>query len=483
MPMEYTLARALGAKYKQTSVTSKNVRDNNEGLIIISEFISSARVMRGALTVNPWCMDEVETALLRVLTMSPDEKAARMRRNLEFSMRLTIVSWAANVLQDLKAVEKSTDHSSYSAVGFGISYRVMGVKSGFQTLDIALVNKDYRNSHHRLILLDWGGTLVDEHDVNDSLQRYAVATGHASRAGPSDDMKSLLEALCADRRNTIFVVSGKDVHAVSEHFAQVKGLGMAAEHGCYYVWPWDNVPRKNKWNSMIALGDTGWKDAARNVMDVYVQRTHGTYIEEKGNAIIWQFRDADPEFGYLQSKELEEHLNDVTWAYDVEILRGGGVSDGYIEVRPAGVSKGLFLVHALSIMKARHADADFVMAIGDDISDEPMFEHIDRMSSSCDNKNCAYYSVAVGKKPTSAHAYVNDPEAVMELLNGFLKLTKRERKFHSAVDLPSQASLKSDSPVAEHSPLASRSPPSQGLSVRPSSTNNLRGVASEGNLV
>ena len=26
------------------------------------------------------------------------------------------------------------------------------------------------------------------------------------------------------------------------------------------------------------------------VMEVYVQRTHGTYIEQKGNELIWQFR-------------------------------------------------------------------------------------------------------------------------------------------------------------------------------------------------
>ena len=38
------------------------------------------------------------------------------------------------------------------------------------------------------------------------------------------------------------------------------------------------------------------------IMDIFVQRTYGTYIETKGNALIWQFSEADPEFGYLQSK-------------------------------------------------------------------------------------------------------------------------------------------------------------------------------------
>ena len=137
-------------------------------------------------------------------------------------------------------------------------------------------------------------------------------------------------------------------------------------------------------------------------MDIFVQRTYGTYIETKGNALIWQFSEADPEFGYLQSKvpiefllclfiyfcvkvdvvkscpcsncisilfnldmfidclvvfkalpdssplflispskqELVDHLSVILTPYPVEVIRGGGVSDGYIEVRPAGASKG-----------------------------------------------------------------------------------------------------------------------------------------------
>jgi hypothetical protein len=38
--------------------------------------------------------------------------------------------------------------------------------------------------------------------------------------------------------------------------------------------------------------------------------------------LLWQYRDADPEFGHMQSKELEDHLNGVLRGYPVEILRG-----------------------------------------------------------------------------------------------------------------------------------------------------------------
>ena len=41
---------------------------------------------------------------------------------------------------------------------------------------------------------------------------------------------------------------------------------------------------------LTIVGDQSWKQAARVVMDMYVQRTHGTYVEQKGNELIWQFR-------------------------------------------------------------------------------------------------------------------------------------------------------------------------------------------------
>ena len=50
------------------------------------------------------------------------------------------------------------------------------------------------------------------------------------------------------------------------------------------------------------------------------------------------------------------------------MIRGGVLSDGYIEVRPAGVSKGLFLEHIVNNLKSSKNDCDFILAIGDDVT-------------------------------------------------------------------------------------------------------------------
>ena len=52
--MEFTLARKRAADLVPDAFTGRG-----EGLVIVSEFISSARVMRGALTVNPWNTHDV----------------------------------------------------------------------------------------------------------------------------------------------------------------------------------------------------------------------------------------------------------------------------------------------------------------------------------------------------------------------------------------------------------------------------------------
>ncbi len=502
--MEFTLARQMHGSLVDSGVLKYDRIEGDglpgQGLVIISEFVSSARVMRGALIINPWRIHEVKEVLNHSLQMEDGERADRSRRNLEFSTRLTTANWAKHVLYDLKSVEGSVDPNSSYAVGFGLQYKVMNLKAGFQALDVKDVCKSYKGARHRLILLDWSGTLVPNVDKHDKLHAYAVAKGHAAHEGPNQELREMVEKLCADTRNIVFVVSGKEVRAVTDFFGKFKGLGLAAEHGFYYKWPQHqyqaasvqmqfnndqvdhslNSNSKSKWQTIMDIGDQTWKESAKIVMDIFVQRTHGTYIEQKGNALIWQYSDADPEFGFLQSKELEEHLNSILASYPVEVIRGGGVADGYIEVRPTGADKGSFLEHALSIMKASNMEADFILAIGDDSSDEPMFERIALHIQ--EHPQLAAYSVTVGKKPTSARAYLDDTVCVGEFLSTLSKTSLRERRFHSAIDLPSQA-LKPELNQNQHCMIGSSSKDNRLEMFELSSKVSNTGLVSVGNFV
>lgn len=377
--------------------------------------------------------------------MPQPERTARFRRNLEFCSRMTTLKWAENVLKDLKNVEPVD--SSNSSLGLGVNFRFIGIPADFAPLDIVKFTKAYRTSQHRLLLFDWGGTLADSLDTYEA---YAIAIGHGKAERSSDDLTQLLQSLCDDPRNYCFVVSGRDIHSLQEYFGSVERLGLAAEHGCYYRFPSKDKDSTNNWTTSIALESRDWMDPVRRIMDIYTQRTHGSYIEQKGSAMIWQFRDADPDFGFLQSKELEEHLSDILSTHPLEIIRGGGLNDGYLEIRPAGLSKGLFLSHILSLLKSKGINVDFLLAIGDDITDEPMFEAANRYSvtkksswphttsspaNPISTPKIESFTVTVGKKASSALSYLNDSSEVIGLLRALKKITAYDKRYLSAVDL------------------------------------------------
>lgn len=83
------------------------------------------------------------------------------------------------------------------------------------------------------------------------------------------------------------------------------------------------------------------------------------------------------------------------------------------------VSKGLVFQSLLSSMKSKGKSPDFVLCIGDDRSDEDMFESI---ASSLDNSslpdNAEVFACTVGQKPSMAKYYLDDPAEVIKMLQG-----------------------------------------------------------------
>jgi trehalose 6-phosphate synthase/phosphatase len=205
-------------------------------------------------------------------------------------------------------------------------------------------------------------------------------------------------------------------------------------------------------------------------MEVYTSRTHGSYIEETEMKVLWQYRDADTEFGSLQAKELEDHLEKLLHSFPVDILHGGIKEGGYVEVRPKGVNKGVLAMRVLKRYPeiAQKDSVDFALVIGDDHCDEPMLSVMRQIGrrvvdarraqngedplpdlpatiqlvdvSSCDpfvSPDLEVFTCTVGKKPSAAATYLHDVDEAQELLESLVKVSTRERTFTSAVDLAS----------------------------------------------
>ncbi|XP_062111066.1 probable alpha,alpha-trehalose-phosphate synthase [UDP-forming] 9 [Humulus lupulus] len=112
-------------------------------------------------------------------------------------------------------------------------------------------------------------------------------------------------------------------------------------------------------------------------MKLYTEATDGSYIDPKESALVWHHQDADPYFGSCQAMELLDHLENVLANESVVVKRGQQI----VEVKPQGITKGLVADKVLSMMINEGKPVDFVMCIGDDRSDEDMFESISSIAS------------------------------------------------------------------------------------------------------
>jgi len=145
------------------------------GVLILSEFVSCTRVLLGAMFVNPWKIAHTAELIARALGMSREERQARHARDLKFVNSQTVLQWAYQILMDVKRVKKDVDRSFYSGVGLGLHYRVLGMDKGFHPLRVEDVARAYRQSQHRVIMLDYGGTLVSGSEKKENVQYYAVS--------------------------------------------------------------------------------------------------------------------------------------------------------------------------------------------------------------------------------------------------------------------------------------------------------------------
>jgi trehalose 6-phosphate synthase/phosphatase len=110
-------------------------------------------------------VSEIANAFYQALTMSDDERLRRLSCASEFVTRVTTQRWALAVMLDLKGVYKNASPVQFSGAGLGLGFRLLGMDTGFSSLDIERVAKVFRKARARLILLDYGGTIVDNDNV------------------------------------------------------------------------------------------------------------------------------------------------------------------------------------------------------------------------------------------------------------------------------------------------------------------------------
>jgi len=75
-------------------------RDDERGVLLLSQFTGAAREMSEALVVNPYDLEEASAAMARALAMSVDEQRERMRAMRAFLAEFNVYRWAGRMLMD-----------------------------------------------------------------------------------------------------------------------------------------------------------------------------------------------------------------------------------------------------------------------------------------------------------------------------------------------------------------------------------------------
>ena len=77
-----------------------SARDDDRGVLVLSEFTGAARELAGALIVNPCAIDDAAHALAEALTMGDKEQSERMRIMRSIVAEFNTYRWAGEMLAD-----------------------------------------------------------------------------------------------------------------------------------------------------------------------------------------------------------------------------------------------------------------------------------------------------------------------------------------------------------------------------------------------
>ncbi|XP_057759570.1 probable alpha,alpha-trehalose-phosphate synthase [UDP-forming] 9 [Arachis stenosperma] len=393
VPYKYIVCRQGTEQLDKT--LGRTADSPRSSMLVVSEFIGCSPSLSGAIRVNPWDIDAVADALNSALTMNDSEKQLRHEKHYRYVSSHDVAYWARSFMQDLERACKDHYTKRCWVIGLGLGVRVVSLSPGFRKLSIDHIVSAYKRTSRRAIFLDYDGTLVPQSSISKI---------------PSPEVISVLNALCNDAKNIVYIVSGRGRDSLCEWFISCKMIGLAAEHG-YFL-------RSNQdfeWEMSHLSADLEWKKVVEPIMQSYTEATDGSNIEIKESALVWHHRDADPDFGSCQAKELLSHLESVLTNEPAVVKRGQHI----VEVMPQGISKGQVAEKVLTNMVNGGNSPDFVLCIGDDISDEDMFESISR-TVSCPSFQVApdIFACTVGRKPSKAKYYLDDSADVIKLLQG-----------------------------------------------------------------
>jgi trehalose 6-phosphate synthase/phosphatase len=312
----------VAKEYTATKVDGK-------GVLILSETAGAAQELGEAIVINANNQEEIAQALVKALEMPEQEQIEHNRTMQERLRRYDVVQWANEFMDKLLSTKKLQREMEEK-----------GLTSDMQTK----LARDFQDSDKALLLLDYDGTLVP-------------FSARPAEAMPGAKLLRLLEKLTKNPGTEVVLISGRDKDTLDGWFGGLN-LGLVAEHG---VW----IKEKGGGWEMIETLTSEWKEEVHPIFESWVDRTPGSFIEEKEFSLVWHYRKANPRLGELRARELINNLSNTIASLNLQVLEGNKV----VEVKNTGINKGRAALRWIS-----REEWDFILAMGDDWTDEDTFK-------------------------------------------------------------------------------------------------------------
>ena len=302
------------------------------GVLILSEMAGAAVELSDSLQVNPNNLTNLAETLNTALLMPPDNQVERLKNMQKILKRQDIVKWAGDFIDELEQI-----HTRQRNIR----------KKYLQPHQLKTIAENFRRSEKRLIVLDYDGTLVPFYS-------------DPAKAIPSAALIGLLKNLAEKSGTVMAIVSGRNKEFLDEIFRDLPVV-IVAEHGAY---------RRigDKWVSLYRK-DLSWQAEIVRIMQDVTENTPGSMIEKKETAIVWHYRNTDKWLADLRAAQLINKLIYPCTKRHLHLMRGNKI----IEVKPAEYTKGSAIRNHFNCN-----DYDFILAAGDDTTDEDMFDALPR---------------------------------------------------------------------------------------------------------
>lgn len=337
----------------------------NYGMLVLSEMAGAAVELNEAIIINPSDIDETSDAIDKALRMPAEEKKLKILKMQNRLKRYSVFTWSADFFIQVHDIKREQQR---------MQVRYLDENT------LKCIKEKYHQDKNRLFLIDYDGTLTPIVKIPE----MALLNEETAR---------LIKKITSDKRNTVAIISGRSCEFIENQF---KGMDLIliAEHGFYIKYP------NGDWINNMEI-NLSWKEQILPVLNNYVDRCNGSMIEEKHASLVWHYRNADEEIASLRIHELKDDLTEILKTESkLQMLEG----DKVLEIKSILYDKGT----AASVL-INQENYDFILAIGDDKTDEDLFKVIPKYG----------FTIKVGAKQSKARYNIRNQSQIYEILSLF----------------------------------------------------------------